>query len=350
MEYVILPKFAYIQYLRTSGQNLITNMTRLFLAIFLLVQIKLYAQQNISFTQKIYHKTEHFLEKDSLPNRKKQYLLHGLTGGAYLGMGAYLGGVWYPKQDLSKYHFFNDSHEWLQLDKAGHMLGGYTTASWMIDAYSWTGMPRKKAILLGGSVGMVAMSSIEVFDGFGKKWGASWSDIGANAIGVSLAMANQLLWNEYRIQRKYSYMPSIYTRKDSVAKYGDALGRNIQEWILKDYNGQVHWLSFRVHSFLPEGNFKSYYPRWLNLAVGYGGNGMIGRYCQNGDIPGGNCDPQSVIDAREYRQYYLALDIDVSNIKTKSKTLNSVLSMINMFRIPLPALEMDRFGVRGVIR
>ncbi len=277
-------------------------------------------------------------------------MLNGFTGGVYLGMAGYLGAVWYSPKDLGKFHFFEDSHEWLQLDKAGHMLGGYTSTKWMIDAYTWTGMPRKKAILLGGGVGMLAMSSIEVLDGFGKKWGASWTDVGANAIGVSLAMANQLLWNEYRIQRKYSYMPSVYTRHDSVAKYGNALGMNLPEWILKDYNGQVHWLSFRVHSFLPEGNFKHYYPRWLNVAVGYGGNGMIGRYCQTGDIIGVNCDPQSVIDAREYRQYYLAFDIDVSNVKTKSKTLNSVLSMINMFRIPLPVLEMDRFGIRGAIR
>lgn len=325
-------------------------MTRLFLIIFLLIQITIHGQKNPSFSQKMYDKTEHFLIKDSIPNRKKQYLLHGLTGGVYLGIGAYLAGAWYSQEDLGKFHFFDDSHEWLQMDKAGHMFGGYCATKWMIDSYRWTGMSRKKAILLGGGVGMLAMSSIEVFDGFGKKWGASWSDIGANALGVSLAMGNQLLWNEYRIQRKYSYMPSIYTRSDSVAKYGNVLGTNIPEWILKDYNGQVNWLSFRVHSFLPEGNFKDHYPRWLNLAVGYGGNGMIGRYCQKGEQPGANCDPQSVINAREYRQYYLALDIDVSNIKTKSKTLNSVLSMINMFRIPLPTLEMDRFGVRGVIR
>ncbi len=324
----------------------------------LIIVLILWGSFCVSFAQQIhrpFHIQKPFLKPNSLflndtvMSKTKNKAVTGIAIGGYAAFGVYLGGAWYSKEDLGPFHFFDDWHEWQQLDKAGHMYGGYHASKWMIDLYKWSGMPKKRAIWQGGLMGFAAMSSIEVFDGFGKKWGASVSDIGANALGSSLIMVNQALWNEDRIQRKYSYLPSVYTRSDSVAKYGDALGSNIQEFILKDYNGQIHWISVRVHSFLPEGNFKDHYPRWLNLAVGYGGSGMIGRY-YNANDPGNPYDPQWMISQREYRKYFLALDIDLANIRTRSGVLNAIFQTANMIHIPLPALELDRFGGRFRIR
>lgn len=299
--------------------------------------------------QRDFRSPHSFFLNDTVYNKKKTKVITGASVGGVLLAGAYLIPAWYAKEDLTHFHFFNDNHEWLQLDKAGHTLGAYHASRWWIQGYKWAGMPKKRAIWQGGLMGFVGMSSIEVLDGFGKQWGASWGDIGANATGSGLAMLNQALWNEDRIQRKYSFRPSIYTRPDSVAKYGNVLGKNLQEWFLKDYNGQTQWLSLRVHSFLPEGKFKEHYPRWLNLAVGYGGTGMIGRY-YNPNEPNAPHDPQAVIDAREYRQYYVAFDIDLSNIRTRSGILNAFFQTVSIFRIPLPALEMDKFGARMQIR
>ena len=41
--------------------------------------------------------------------------------------------------------------------------------------------------------------------------------------------------------------------------------------VLKDYNGQTYWLSANIWSFNKESNF----PRWLNVAFGYGADGML---------------------------------------------------------------------------
>ena len=81
-----------------------------------------------------------------------------------------------------------------------------------------------------------------------------------------------MLWAEQRIQVKVSYHPTGYAdaRPDL---FGDKYTK-----YLKDYNGHTGWLSFRVHSFLPDSKFKQKYPRWLNLAVGYGANGLLGGY------------------------------------------------------------------------
>jgi len=253
--------------------------------------------------------------------------------GGYALSALYLGTVWYANEELSHFHFFDDSREWQQMDKVGHALGGYHASKWMISLYRWSGQEKKKALIKGGLYGFLAMSSIEVFDGFGKKWGASVYDVGANFVGSGLAVMNQHLWNENRIQLKVSYWPSEYTGKEA---YEDLFGTNPAEWLVKDYNGQTLWMSVRVHSFLPESRFKQIYPQWLNLAVGYGAEGMIGGYHE---------DPWDEIREREYRQLYLSLDIDLSNIPTRSGFLKTLLNVASIIRIPLPAIQFDQHGV-----
>ncbi|MEL6670551.1 MAG: DUF2279 domain-containing protein [Bacteroidota bacterium] len=277
---------------------------------------------------------DHFFANDTTLNPKKKRWVNYLAGGGYaLSMG-YMGGIWYAQEDLSGFHFFDDVHEWKQMDKVGHVLGGYQFGRLMIDLYKWSGMSKKKAILTGGLFGFGAMTSIEILDGFGETWGFSWSDVGANALGMGLAMGNQALWNENRIQVKWSYKKSIYADRPDLERL---FGTSYLENLLKDYNGQVYWLSVRVHSFLPESALKDIYPRWLNLAVGYGAEGMEGGYD----------DPNEAWRGREYRQYYLSLDIDLSNIETRIGWLNAVFSAINFIRIPFPALEWDKYGMRG---
>lgn len=265
------------------------------------------------------------------PKRKK--LVSRVALGAYSLSALYLGTVWYASEDLGHFRFFNDWREWQQMDKVGHALGGYHASKWMIDLYKWSGMPKRKAIIRGGLYGFIAMNTIEVFDGFAKKWGASLPDVGANFLGSSLAVMNQALWNENRLQLKFSYWPSELARSGD---FEDLFGSNALEWLVKDYNGQTLWLSCRVHSFLPEGKFKDKYPRWLNVAVGYGAEGLQGGYGE---------EDWSVINAREYRQFYLGLDVDLSNIRVRQGWLHTLLQVLSIIHIPAPALRVDKNGL-----
>jgi hypothetical protein len=283
---------------------------------------KCMAQQSLSFW-----------EPDSAFNPARQRLVVGGFLGAYAGSMTYLGLAWYSNTDLGPFHFFDDTGEWKQMDKVGHALGGYTTARYLIGLERWAGVPRKKALLYAGVGSFLAMSSIEVYDGFAVEWGASWSDLIANGVGTGLALGNDILWKEQRVQLKFNYLPSPFARVDSLQRL---LGSNPAEWLVKDYNGQAYWLSFRVHSFLPEGSFKRAWPRWLNVAGGYGAEGMIGRY---------GIDSPEEIRQREYRQFYLGLDIDLEQIKTRSGFLRALLSGLNFIKIPLPAIRFDRYGI-----
>lgn len=265
-----------------------------------------------------------FFLADTAVNKKRVLAVSGITlggyGAAYLGM-AY---TWYRDFPLTNFHFFDDNYEWAQVDKIGHTMGGYQGARGMIGLFKWSGLSQRKAALYGSLVGGLAMVPVELLDGLAVKWGASWGDIVADMSGGALAYANEMLWAEQRFQLKVSYHPTAYAdaRPDL---FGDKYTK-----YMKDYNGHTGWVSMRVHSFLPEGKFKQKYPRWLNLAVGYGANGLLGGY-------DGGLSPE--IRAREYRQYYLSPDIDLSAIPTRSGALRLVLDILNCIHLPSPALE-----------
>lgn len=273
-----------------------------------------------------------FWDRDSLPNPQRLRLVHGASLGTYTGAMTLLGLAWYANEDLGGFHFFDDRQQWQQMDKVGHSYGGYLGGTLLYGWYRWAGMPRQKAALWSGTVSFLMMSSIEGLDGLAEKWGFSWSDVGANFAGSGLATLNHLAWDEPRLQLKWNYLPSPYAGDPD---FEDLFGRSFPEWMLKDYNGQSYWLSVRVHSFLPAGNFRDHYPRWLNLAVGYSAFGLEGGYD----------DPLSDWREREYRQWYLSLDLDLSHIRARRPWVRALLSTVNYVRIPLPALRFDRYGM-----
>ncbi len=158
----------------------------LILTLLLIIKYQLSAQHLTHSTpfhhRKPFKDPKSIFLNDTTLNKTKNKAVTGIAVGGYIAAGIYLSSAWYSKEDLGAFHFFEDWHEWQQLDKAGHMYGGYHGSRFMIDLYKWSGMPKKRAIWQGGLMGFAAMSSIEVFDGFGKKWGASLTDIGANAL------------------------------------------------------------------------------------------------------------------------------------------------------------------------
>ena len=79
------------------------------------------------------------------------------------------------------------------------------------------------------------------------------------------------------------------------------------------------------------------FPRWLNLAAGYGAEGMIyARDYQN--VEAGFPKP--------HRQYYFSIDFDLTAIKSRSKLLRTLLFVANIIKLPAPALEISKDGVK----
>lgn len=248
----------------------------------------------------------------------------GLSSLALVGLNQ----LWYADYPHSNFHTIDDSSEWLQMDKVGHLFSTYHLGSFGANSLKWARADRKSQLLYGSTIGFAFLSVVEVFDGTSSQWGFSWSDMAANATGTSLFVSQELLWKEQRIVPKFSFHTTQYA---SVRP--NVLGNSFSQQILKDYNGQTYWLSANVHFFFKQSKI----PKWLNVAVGYGADGMItGRSEIN--------DSFLYPETQRTRQFYLSLDADLTKIHTNSHFLKTFFSIFNSIKIPAPAFEINGLG------
>ncbi len=280
-------------------------------------------------------------------DKKRFWTLLGTGATIHTGALLLLNNVWYAQYPRSSFHYFDDHREWMEIDKAGHVLTAYTATKWAYNAIRWSGVKNKNATLIGMTTGMLFQTSLEVLDGFSAEWGFSWSDMLANTSGCALFGFQQVVWEEQRIILKVSNTPRNYstapirsidgTKTSSLReRANDLYGNNYTQTFFKDYNAVTFWLSFNLNSFNKNGRF----PTWLNIAIGYGADNMFGGY--NNQWP--TAKPEFILsntDFPRYRQLYVSLDIDLSRIKTKSKLLNTVLRTINFIKIPSPTVEFN---------
>ena len=288
----------------------------------------------------------HFLQVDTTLNKAKLGGVVGLKAATFGSALLVLNHYWYKNYPRSRFQFFNDGKEWLQMDKTGHIYGAYFMSRWAVGLYKWAGVPHKKAVWVGGSTGVVLMTSIEILDGFSKEWGFSWWDMGANALGSAIVIGQELAWKEQRISIKVSAYPKNYPNGMLKTRAQQLYGNSTLELFLKDYNALSAWASLNIGSFIKR---DSRFPKWLNVAVGYGADGLYGgfenKWClgENGKYE--NCPDGLKIDRTDvtrYRQYYLSLDIDWTKIETRRKGWKVLFNMLNLVKVPFPALEFSR--------
>lgn len=271
----------------------------------------------------------------TIQNQKNKRVKWVLAGNiiAYGGTMIALYDTWYKNYPQSNFHFFNDNKEWLQVDKVGHAWSAYSEAKGSTALWLWAGLPRKKAIWIGGLSGLAYQSIIEVLDGFSAEWGFSWGDYVGNVVGSSMFVSQQLAWNEQRIQFKFSSHRKDYGTPELNARADELYGTDLPQRTLKDYNAQAYWLSANLKSFFKESRL----PKWLNVAVGYGAEGMFGAVTNKWTDKNGIVHDRT--DIKRYRQWYLSPDVDLTKIKTKSKFLRTSFFLLNSLKFPAPALE-----------
>jgi len=251
-------------------------------------------------------------------------------GVYYTGAMAVLQNTWYNDRKIVSFHFYNDNKGYLQVDKFGHSFGSYIESYIGYHTLLHRGVSRTKALIYGGSLGLILQTPVEIMDGIHEGWGFSWGDMAANALGSGLVVGQELLFNEQLIKYKFSYRESDYSHKAN-----GYLGKTTMDRLLKDYNGHTYWLSMPVNTLV----HNNHIPEWLNVAVGYGANGMYGEYENISNYNG-----FELPSATRYRQYLLSLDVDWSRIKTKSRFLKILLQGLTFIKFPFPALEYNTMG------
>ena len=254
-----------------------------------------------------------------------------LYGGIGYGTGMLvLSQAWYAENGLEHFKFFNDNAEWLQVDKLGHIYSTYHFSRINYELLNRTELTQEKALIWSSVLSTALFLPIEILDGFSPDYGFSYGDMIANAAGSGMFFLQQKAWKEQRIKLKFSFHETSYPNFRP-----NTLGKSFPEQLLKDYNGQSYWLSFDIHAFTKASNW----PKWLNLAIGYGATGMV--YSRNTE--------NELAGFSNYRRLFVGIDFDLSYIETQSRFLKTVLFLADMIKLPAPSLEFSNGKLYGHI-
>lgn len=241
----------------------------------------------------------------------------------YVAIMLVLGYAWYSPQWISGFHWFDDLAEWQQMDKVAHFFWTFQVSALATRLMLWTTLDDERAARAGAILGLVFVSGIEIADGFSQAYGASVYDIIANALGAAAFLGQRVLWKKIMVWPKFSFHPTFF-----APLRPEMLGNGFLEEVLKDYNGQTFWYSFRIPR-LP-------LPPWLTLAVGVGGEGMVfGRMAEN-----------EAMNFHPHRKYFLSVDINLNHLQPSSRLLQALLYIPNIIKFPAPTLEISAQGIR----
>jgi hypothetical protein len=146
-------------------------------------------------------------------------------------------------------------------DKIGHAWTGYTLTSAYRAIYKNWGYQDREALLMGAASSGLAMTLVEVGDGFSSKWGFCWEDEVMNLVGVGMSyLRHSYPALENRVDFRLEWLPSASARHGEHA-----------DW-LTDYSGQRYLLAFKLNGFLKT---DSPVLRALELHLGYYTRGYL---------------------------------------------------------------------------
>lgn len=238
---------------------------------------------------------------------------------------------------VGDFHFAEDWQWSYALDKGGHFYGGYATSYVFSEALMGIGFSWEAATITGASLGLAYMGYIEVLDGKSQDFGFSPTDFYADVAGSAYYVLQHYVPFLQNISPKFMYVNPQWLGEKS---------RNEAESFIDDYSSQTFWLSFNIHNMLPE-KIRGYWPKWLELSVGYG----VFSLCTP---PGKNglCDPAVSLPfssaAWGNRSLMLSLDFNLVHLLPDGGSFwNWSKQSLNLFKlIPSPTLQFSDRGTK----
>lgn len=260
-------------------------------------------------------------------SRGRLFLVSSLTA---LGMaGTYVAHIepwWSGEKQGFRFKFDWVNNYWLEIDKLGHFYANIQLTRATASMFRFAGISRRKALWIGAANSTLLYTAFELTDAGFADWGFSVPDYVANILGASYPILQDYYPFLQRFQFKISYYPSRYYKDDSYADAPGFIRYYPYQYPAGDYDGMRFWLSAEVDPFLPTA-LQSYWPDWLNIAVGYGASNL----------------PQANRELK-YRDWYLSLDYNLEKLPGNSAFLRSLKSLLNAFHFPAPAIRINRHG------
>lgn len=279
----------------------------------------------------VYSQESSFFQNSRNLNKPRVIGTSVFLTGSWIGSMSALSTVWYSEQTKTDFHFFDDSKNWLQMDKLGHVFSAHYLTEKSYRLYRWGGLDYQRSFIFSSIFGFGFQSTFEILDGYSSDYGFSWSDIGANAFGTGFFVGQEYFLGEQVVVPKFSYSPSPWADLRP-----EVLGNNFSERILKDYNGQTYWYSVGIYRFLRS---DTQFPKWISISAGCSVNEKLVGDQETFTANGTNYE--------SYRQFLFSMDIDLTKIPVKKPWLRALLGNLNSIKIPFPALEFSKYGVKA---
>lgn len=221
------------------------------------------------------------------------------------------------------YHSFKQENDgfWnnysVGVDKIGHFYISYLYFHFTYNILRWATYDDETSLWLAIAFPALNAVSIEIGDGF-STYAFSNSDLIANTLGIAYSVLQKKVPYFENFAFKWSYYPSGIIPFDGKFRITD------------DYDGHLYWLSINVYNLLPE-KLQEHYPRWLAIAVGYGGKNISGRPSWVGPSISSNGKPQ--------RKWAVSLDYNLLEIPLEGELLNPLKTFLNHFKFPAPGIR-----------
>lgn len=228
---------------------------------------------------------------------------------------------------VGDFHIAEDIDWFLYQDKFGHVYGGYTIAYLFGESLLTTGFNWETSTLIGGAMGLLYSTYVEVLDGFSVDFGFSPSDFYSDLIGAGFYVAQYYVPFLQNFTPKFMYVNPHWLNEKKRAN---------AESFIDDYSSQTFWLSINVYNLLPE-SWKKYWIPWLDISVGYAAYGLCN------PTTGITCDNYSEkINDAVYgnRRIIIALDWNLPKLLPDDGAFwNWFKQGLNFFKLPSPAIE-----------
>ncbi|MDG1427055.1 MAG: DUF2279 domain-containing protein [Flavobacteriales bacterium] len=257
-------------------------------------------------------------------NKKRFFLVSSSLASGLVASYLYVQNAWWSAEQIP-FHFDDGSDLTyaLNLDKAGHFLGGLQASDLFSSSMRWTGMKTTKALWYGAAFGTGLQLAIEMKDAYAPYWGFSKWDLALGSAGS--------LWPVLQHHNKdfsaISFKLSYYKRSNIYWQLDQQRGKETSSFNWQDdYPNQTYWMTFDINHFLD----LCCWPEWLNLAIGYGIDDT--QYLDdNLSKTGGN------------REFYIAFDYDLPKmLKNWNSPLGKRVSRwLNYMHFPAPTIRIS---------
>lgn len=269
---------------------------------------------HICHTQSLQHSKQDSL---FLGVERKTLLNYSLV--AYSLSSFYVEYQWWWKGNYRKFQYGNDgfiNNYSLGVDKVGHFYTSYFYFNTLYEFMEWGGFNEQTKLLTSIAIPTFYAISIELNDGF-THFSFSGYDLTANMMGIGYGVLQRKYPVLNNFKFKWSYYPSGTIPLDD------------KFIIANDYDGHIYWLSMDVNGVLPD-EMKGYWPKFLNIAIGYGAKNVSHRNAWLGEI---NSNGPSA------RKFAVSLDYNLGSFSIEDDFIYTLRNIVDYFHFPAPGIR-----------